>query len=63
MEKGQFFSLKLKLEWESFEQRYWKENFKKDVMNLTETDHQICILFQAILGLNVTWLLRVWTYS
>ena len=35
------FPVKLKLQGEQFESRYEKENFKKDLMNLIETNHQI----------------------
>ena len=47
MEKGEFFPVELKLEWESFK----KENLKKDLMNLTEANHQIFTLFQTITDL------------
>ena len=57
MEKGEFFPVKLKLEWESFK----KENLKKDLMNLTEANHQIFTLFQTITDLKAIWMLRVST--
>ena len=42
--KGTVFSMKLKLEEESFEKRYQKNNFEKDVMDLIKANHQINII-------------------
>ena len=45
-----------------------KENFKKDLINLTVTNYQICILFQAITSLKAIFCFSVcckvmWKYK
>ena len=41
MGKGQFFQLSCNYKWNSLNKDIRKENFKKDLINLIETIHQI----------------------
>ena len=55
MEKGQFFSMKLKLQGESFEKYIKKENFKKVLINLIETSHVINMISDHFVSSNTSF--------